>query len=88
MKDDAPPSPARGAEAGSPEIVKPRNAFPKGWDEESVRDLIAHYENQSEDEAAAEDEAPYHDPKQTMMAVPVELVPEVQKLIAKARDSV
>ncbi len=62
---------------------RPTNRFPKGWNEKAVRDLIDHYEKQSEDEAAAEDEAAYQDPKQTMMAVPVELVPAVQKLIAK-----
>jgi hypothetical protein len=34
--------------------------FPQGWDEERVRKVLAHYENQSEDEAVAEDEAAYH----------------------------
>lgn len=62
---------------------RPLNKFPKGWDDTKVRQLIAHYEDQSEDEAAAEDEAAYTDTRQTMMAVPVELVPEVQKLIAR-----
>jgi hypothetical protein len=31
--------------------------YPVGWDEERVRKVIAHYEQQSEDEAVAEDEA-------------------------------
>jgi hypothetical protein len=31
--------------------------FPPGWDEESVRDLINHYDGQSEDDQAAEIEA-------------------------------
>jgi hypothetical protein len=30
--------------------------FSKGWDEERVNRLIAHYESQSEEEAVAEDE--------------------------------
>ena len=57
--------------------------YPKGWDEKRVRALIDHYENQTDDEAAKEDDAAYEDPRFTMMAVPVELVPAVQKMIAK-----
>lgn len=33
------------------------NRFPPGWDEERVRRVIKHYEEQTEDEAVAEDEA-------------------------------
>ena len=36
-----------------------RQRFPPGWDEARVRKVLAHYENQTEDEAAAEDEAAY-----------------------------
>ncbi len=59
------------------------NRFPKGWNDRKVKDLIRHYERQSEEEATAEDEAAYHSTRTTMMSVPVELVPAVQKLIAK-----
>ena len=31
--------------------------FPAGWDEERVRDVLAHYEDQTEDEQFAEIEA-------------------------------
>jgi hypothetical protein len=64
-------------------MKKPRTRLPKGWDEKKLKQLISHYENQSEDEAVAEDEAAYRNTRLTMMAVPVELVPQVQKLIAK-----
>ena len=64
-------------------MKKPRNKFPKGWNERKVKDLIRHYEGQSDEEAAAEDAAAYDSTNTTMMAVPVELVPQVQKLIAK-----
>ena len=64
-------------------MKKRMNKFPKGWNERKVKALIRHYENQSEDEAAAEDDAAYHSTRTTMIAVPVELVPQVQKLIAK-----
>ena len=63
------------------------NRYPKGWDEERVRRVLEHYEGQSPEEALAEDEAAYEDPTQTMMEVPVELVPEVRDLIAKRKAS-
>ena len=57
--------------------------FPPGWNEARVRKVIAHYENQTEDEAVAEDEAAYKARKQTVMIVPTELVPVIRKLIAQ-----
>ena len=59
------------------------NRYPKGWDAQSIQGLIDHYENQSEDEAVAEHESAYRSTLVTMMAIPVELVPKVQKLLAK-----
>jgi hypothetical protein len=57
--------------------------FPPGWDEERVRRLIAHYEEQTEEEEVAEDEAAFEDETQVSMIIPVELVPAVRELIAK-----
>ena len=57
--------------------------FPPGWDEARVQRLIAHYEQQSEDEQVAEDEAAQEAPGQTLMAVPTDLVPAVRELIAR-----
>ena len=57
--------------------------FPPGWDESRVRKVLAHYEEQTEDEAVAEDEAAFEDSGQTFMEIPDELVPEVRELIAK-----
>ena len=57
--------------------------FPPGWDEQRVRRVLAHYEQQAEDEAVAEDEAAYEDKNQTVMEIPNELVPAVRELIAK-----
>ncbi len=51
--------------------------FPPGWDEERVRKVLAHYEEQTEDEATFEDST------QTVMEVPNRLVPAVRELIAK-----
>jgi len=62
---------------------KPLSNFPKGWNQERVQKVIDHYENQTNDEAVAQDEAAWHDPKYTTMSVPIELVPQVQRLIAR-----
>lgn len=61
--------------------------FPPGWDEERVRLLLEHYEDQSEDEAVAEDEAALSDAATTFVEVPKELVPEVRRLIARHHAS-
>jgi hypothetical protein len=34
-----------------------KNNFPEGWDEDRVRRVLAHYENQTEYESIAEDES-------------------------------
>jgi hypothetical protein len=62
-----------------------QSKFPAGWDEERVRRILAHYEDQTEEEAVAEDEAAYDDPNQAMIEVPRELIPAVRELIAKRR---
>jgi hypothetical protein len=62
---------------------KDPNRYPRGLNRRKVQAIIAHYENQTEEEAFAEDEAAYQSDKVTMMGVPVKLVPQVQRLIAK-----
>ncbi|NLX96537.1 MAG: hypothetical protein GXY83_10210 [Rhodopirellula sp.] len=61
--------------------------FPPGWDEQRVREVLAHYENQSEDEQFAEIEAAREAEEITMMAVPTELAPEVRALIARKQSA-
>lgn len=53
--------------------TKVQNRFPPGWDEERVRRVLEHYENQSEDEAVVEDEAAFETAAGTL--------PEVRELI-------
>ena len=60
-----------------------QSKFPPGWDENRVREVLAHYETQTAYEAVAEDEAAFEDSAQTFMEVPNELVPEVRELIAR-----
>jgi hypothetical protein len=47
--------------------------FPVGWDEERVRRVLAHYEQQ----------AVFENQNETVMKVPHELVSAVRELIAK-----
>jgi hypothetical protein len=60
-----------------------QNKFPPGWDEERVQKVIAHYEQQTEEEGVAEDEAAFEDSTQTVIEVPKDLLPEIRELIAK-----
>ena len=60
---------------------------PDGWDAERVRRVLESYGQQAEDEAVAEDEAGYHDRTQSLIEVPVELVPTVRELIAKHKKA-
>ena len=59
-----------------------QNKFPAGWDDEKVRRVLAHYEEQSEEDALMEDEAGI-EPSETVMEIPHDLVPKVGELIAK-----
>jgi hypothetical protein len=60
-----------------------QNKFPPGCDEKKVQRVLKHYEQQTEEEAVAEDEAAYEDSTQAIMEVPRELVPSIRELIAK-----
>ena len=61
--------------------------YPEGWDEDRVQQVLRHYESQSDEEAVAEDEARYEATTETMMSVPIELVPLVRELIAERTAS-
>jgi hypothetical protein len=61
--------------------------FPPGWDEKRVQELIAHYENQTEDEEFADIEAAREAEDITLMAIPTELVPEVRALLARKQSA-
>lgn len=61
--------------------------FPPGWDERRVREVIEHYDNQTEDEQFAEIEAAHDAEEVTFVAVPQELIPEVRALLARKRSA-
>ena len=60
-----------------------KSKFPPGWDEERVRKVLSHYEEQTEEEAVAEDEEAFEDRNAAVMKVPKKLVPAVREMIAK-----
>ncbi len=59
------------------------NQFPAGWDKERVRRVLAHYETQTDEAAAAEDKAAFKGQKLTVIEVPTELVPVIRELISQ-----
>ena len=62
-----------------------RSKFPAGWDQDKAKRVLAHYEDQSEDDALLEDEAGVK-PSKTVMKVPYDLVPKIQELIARRKS--
>jgi hypothetical protein len=62
-----------------------QNQLPNGWDENRVRKLVAHYDEQPEGEALAEDEAGVAS-SETVTHVPHDLVSQVRESIAKHPD--
>jgi hypothetical protein len=62
-------------------MSKRQQKLPPGWDDARIREVIAHYEDQTEDEQFAEIESAQDAQNVTMVAVPTELVPEVTALI-------
>jgi hypothetical protein len=63
-----------------------QSRFPPGWDEERVQRVLAQYEQQTPEEALAEDEAAFVEQDDTVMKVPHDLVPAVRELIAKHQE--
>jgi hypothetical protein len=63
-----------------------KNGFPAGWDEDRVQRVLEHYEEQTDEEALAEDEERY-DSNHTVMEVPKDLVPTFRQLIAKRKSA-
>ena len=67
--------------------MKKQNRFPPGWNDARVQRVLAHYDEQSDSEAVAEDEAAHRSTTTTVMKIPVKLVPVVRALLAKRRAS-
>lgn len=54
------------------------NRFPPGWDEERVKKVVKHYEQQTEEEAVAEDEAALEDESTALVPAIREIAAEYQ----------
>ena len=67
-------------------LKKIDNKFPGRWSDKRARAVLSHYERQSQDEAAKEDEAAFRRPSATVMKVPRKLVPAVRKLLATHKE--
>ena len=62
--------------------------FPAGWDNERVSRLISHYDEISEDELVAEDEAAVAEQAgQAVIAVPDDLLPAIRQLLASHKTA-
>ncbi len=60
--------------------------FPPGWDEQRVQRLLAELDSRTEDEWVAADEAAAAEQDdQTVITVPVGLLPEIRRLLAAYR---
>ena len=62
-------------------------SLPDGWDEARIRRVLQHCEGQSDEAAAAEDEAAAEAASDVLMRVPAELVPAVRRLIEEHKRS-
>ena len=62
-----------------------QSEYPAGWDEERVKRVLGHCDQQSDEEAVAEDQAAFESTTHSVMEVPVDLVPAVRELLVKRR---
>lgn len=60
-----------------------KQRLPAGWTEKRIRDLIRHYDQQTDEEGAAEIETAAEAPGETWMSVPTKLVPTIARLIER-----
>jgi hypothetical protein len=62
--------------------------FPKGWDEQRVKDLIAELDARTEEEWVAADEVVAADGgEQAVITVPTALLPEIRRLLASHKTA-
>ena len=62
--------------------------FPKGWDEQRVKQLIAELDARTDEEWIAADEAAANDSaEQTVITVPTALLPEIRRLLAAHKSA-
>jgi len=65
-------------------MMKDPNRYPKGWDRRKVESLARHYDAQNDKDAIAEAEAAYRKRRSALIEVPVRLLPQVRRLMARS----
>lgn len=63
-----------------------KTKFPPGWNDKRVQSVIRHYDNQTDEEAIAEDEARVKASAATTVRVPSHLLAQIRAMIAKDRQ--
>jgi len=64
-------------------MTENKQHLPHGWEEKRVREVLAHYETQTEEEAITEDEQAFVGEDRAVMEVPIELVPAIRAILAQ-----
>jgi hypothetical protein len=65
-----------------------KQQFPAGWDEDRIKRVIAHHEESTDEQLAAEDDAAAEDGAgQTIISVPSSLLPAIRQLLATAKSA-
>ena len=59
-----------------------KQQFPKGWDEQRVKQLIAELDARTDEEWIAADEAAAEGGDQAVITVPTDLLPVIRQLLA------
>ena len=59
------------------------NKHPAGMTEESIREIIEYHESMTGEQRIAHDEAAFEDPRNVVISVPHQLVPQVRRLLAR-----
>jgi len=63
---------------------KEETRYPKGWNAKRVAGVLDYYENQTDEEAAAEIEEGLAAEQEAIVIVPKKLVPAIRRLVARA----
>lgn len=62
--------------------------FPKGWDEQRVKQLLSELDARTDDEWIAADEAAAtEEGEQSVITVPTALLPEIRRILATAKSA-
>lgn len=87
VPDLAPGSIFPGTASATPEKAMSQSKLPADWNEDKIRQVLDHYESQTDQQGAAEDEEAWASTTHTTMDVPVDLVQKVRDLIGKREAS-